>query len=97
MSVTLNLLAKVGYVGHGGRVTNMESLKMRELTANEMMMVSGAKMTTGGLIGSAAAGAVTGGLAGAMVGGVGAAPGALAGAALGMLSYSIYEICSDIF
>ena len=70
---------------------------MHELTANETMMISGAEMTSGGLIGSAAAGAVTGGLAGAMVGGVGTGLGALGGAILGVISYSIYEICSDIF
>lgn len=69
---------------------------MRDLTVNEVEMVSGAEMTAGGLIASAAAGAATGAIGGALVGGVGAVPGALAGAMLGVISYGLYEGIKDM-
>lgn len=69
---------------------------MRELTFNEVEAVSGAEVTSGGLIASAVAGGITGGLAGATAAGVGAIPGALGGAMLGVISYTLYEGIKDL-
>lgn len=69
---------------------------MRELTFNEIEAVSGAEVTSGGIVASAISGAVVGAAGGAMVGGVGAVPGALAGAITTVAGYMLYETIKDL-
>jgi hypothetical protein len=72
------------------------SFAMRELTFEEVSMISGAEVTAGGIVGSAVAGAVVWAVGGAGVAGVGAVPGALAGAVTGVASYVIFEVVKDL-
>lgn len=60
---------------------------MRELSAEELLLVSGA-WSWGEFGGAVFAGAVTGGMVGAMVGGAGVGPGALGGALIGGAGYA---------
>ena len=69
---------------------------MRELTCNELQFVSGAEITTGGVVASAVGGAVVGAAGGAMVGGIGAVPGALAGAITTVAGYMLFETIKDM-
>ena len=70
---------------------------LRELTAEETLLVGGGDFTWGGFFGHVAGGAVAGALAGSLVGGVGAGPGALGGGLLGGIEYSLSSVVEEWF
>ena len=61
---------------------------MRELSDEELLLVSGASWSWSDFGGAAFAGAVTGGMAGSLAGGGGALPGMVGGALLGGGAYA---------
>jgi hypothetical protein len=70
---------------------------LRELSLEELEMISGGKWSWGEFAKAVGIGAAAGGMGGAAVGGIGAAPGAIGGGLLGGFGYAAKEVLDQIF
>ena len=73
------------------------AMTMRELTAAEMALVSGAEFSWGELAGHMLLGAGVGAMVGAAGAGLGAGPGAVGGFLLGGIEYSLGQLIDYCF